>query len=42
MGERIAEAVGMGLDGITVDLPVNGHDAERVALLAEIARKALG
>jgi len=42
VGERIAEAVGMGLDGITVDLPVNGHDTERVALLGEIARKALG
>jgi F420-dependent oxidoreductase-like protein len=42
VGERIAEAVGMGLDGITVDLPVNGHDVERVALLGEIARKALG
>lgn len=42
VGERIAEAVGMGLDGITVDLPVNGHDPERIALLGEIARKALG
>ena len=42
VGERIAEAVGMGLDGITVDLPVNGHDVERVELLGEIALKALG
>jgi F420-dependent oxidoreductase-like protein len=42
VGERIAEAVAMGLDGITVDLPVNGHDVERVALLGEIALKALG
>jgi F420-dependent oxidoreductase-like protein len=42
VGERIAEAVGMGLDGVTVDLPVNGHDVERVALLGEIALKALG
>ena len=32
----------MGLDGITVDLPVNGHNLERIELLGEIARKALG
>ena len=42
VGERIAEAVAMGLDGITVDLPVNGHNVERVELLGEIALKALG
>ncbi len=42
VGERIAEAVALGLDGVTVDLPVNGHNVERVALLGEIALKALG
>jgi F420-dependent oxidoreductase-like protein len=42
VGERIAEAVAMGLDGVTVDLPVNGHNVERVELLGEIALKALG
>ncbi len=42
VGERIAEAVGKGLDGITVDLPVNGHNTERVELLGQIALKALG
>ena len=42
VGERIAEAVAMGIDGITVDLPVNGHNLERVALLGEVSRKALG
>ena len=42
VGERISDAVGMGLDGITVDLPVNGHNLERIALLGEIARKILG
>jgi F420-dependent oxidoreductase-like protein len=41
VGERIAEAVGMGLDGVTVDLPVNGHNLERVELLGEIALKTL-
>ncbi len=42
VGERISEALAKGIDGITVDLPVNGHILERVALLGEIARKALG
>jgi len=42
VGEVLAEAVGYGLDGITVDLPVNGHDVERVELLGEVARKVLG
>jgi len=42
VGEVLSEAVGLGLDGITVDLPVNGHNVERIALLGEIAAKALG
>jgi alkanesulfonate monooxygenase SsuD/methylene tetrahydromethanopterin reductase-like flavin-dependent oxidoreductase (luciferase family) len=42
VGEILSEAVGLGLDGITVDLPVNGHNLERIALLGEIALKALG
>ena len=41
VGERIQQAVDMGLDGVTVDLPVNGHNVERIALLGEIALKAL-
>jgi hypothetical protein len=42
VGERIAEAVGMGIDGVTVDLPVNGHKTERIELLGKIALEALG
>ena len=42
VGERIAEAVALGLDGITVDLPVNGHKLERIELLGRIALEALG
>jgi alkanesulfonate monooxygenase SsuD/methylene tetrahydromethanopterin reductase-like flavin-dependent oxidoreductase (luciferase family) len=42
VGERIADAYAMGLDGITVDLPVNGHNTERVELLGQIALKAMG
>lgn len=41
VGERIAEAVGMGLDGVTVDLPINGQNPERIELLGRIASKAL-
>ena len=42
VGERIADAFAMGIDGITVDLPVNGHNTERVELLGQIALKAMG
>ena len=38
---HILRAVAKGLDGLTVDLPVNGHDPERIALLGEIAGKVL-
>ena len=41
VGEQIAEAMALGLDGITVDLPVNGHNLERVELLGQISQKAL-
>jgi F420-dependent oxidoreductase-like protein len=42
VGEKLSDAVSQGLDGITVDLPVNGHNVERIELLGEIARKVLG
>ena len=42
VGEELEAAVSAGLDGLTVDLPVNGHKTERIALLAEIANKVLG
>ena len=41
VGERIADAFALGIDGITVDLPVNGHNTERVELLGQIALKAM-
>jgi len=41
VGEILADAVAKGLDGIAVDLPVNGHNPERIALLGEIANKIL-
>ncbi len=42
VGEQIADAVGLGLDGITVDLPVNSHQPERIELLRQVALRALG
>jgi alkanesulfonate monooxygenase SsuD/methylene tetrahydromethanopterin reductase-like flavin-dependent oxidoreductase (luciferase family) len=41
VGEILADAVAKGLDGIAVDLPVNGHNTERIELLGEIASKVL-
>jgi F420-dependent oxidoreductase-like protein len=42
VGRILEDAVGKGLDGLAVDLPVNGHNPERIALLGEIANKVLG
>ena len=30
-----------GIDGMTINLPGNGHQPERIALLGEIGAKAL-
>lgn len=42
VGEKLQELVDAGLDGLTVDLPGNGHKLERIELLGEIANKVLG
>jgi alkanesulfonate monooxygenase SsuD/methylene tetrahydromethanopterin reductase-like flavin-dependent oxidoreductase (luciferase family) len=41
VGEILEDAVSKGLDGLTVDLPINGHNPERIQLLGEIANKIL-
>jgi len=41
VGEILADAVAKGLDGLAVDLPINGHDTERIELLGEICNKVL-
>jgi F420-dependent oxidoreductase-like protein len=41
VGEILQDAVALGLDGLAVDLPVNGHNPERIELLGEIANKIL-
>lgn len=41
VGEQFEHARAYGIDGFTVDLPVNVHRTERVELLGEIALRAL-
>jgi F420-dependent oxidoreductase-like protein len=41
VGEQIAEAMSMGIDGVALNLPANGHNPERIALLGEVAKKAI-
>ena len=41
VGEKLQEAYNMGLDGMTINLPGNGHIPGRISLLAEVANKAM-
>jgi F420-dependent oxidoreductase-like protein len=41
VGEQIAEAMSLGIDGVALNLPANGHDPERIGLLGDIARKVI-
>ncbi len=41
VGEKLQEAYAMGLDGMTINLPGNGHIPGRISLLAEVANKAM-
>ncbi len=36
VGEQLQTVMDAGLDGLTVDLPVNGHNLDRIALLGDI------
>lgn len=40
VGEHLQSVMDAGLDGLTVDLPINGHNLDRVALLGEIGLAA--
>jgi F420-dependent oxidoreductase-like protein len=42
VGEQLQAAMATGLDGMTINLPINGHNTERIALLGETATAALG
>jgi F420-dependent oxidoreductase-like protein len=41
VGERLAEVAGSGVTGLAINLPINGHVPGRVALLGEVADRAL-
>jgi len=36
VGERLQACMDAGVDGLTMNLPVNGHNTERIGLLGEI------
>jgi alkanesulfonate monooxygenase SsuD/methylene tetrahydromethanopterin reductase-like flavin-dependent oxidoreductase (luciferase family) len=40
VGERLQACMDMGVDGITVNLPGNGHNPDRIALLGEVGLAA--
>ncbi len=42
VGERLSECMATGIDGMTINLPANGQHTDRIALLGEVATKALG
>jgi alkanesulfonate monooxygenase SsuD/methylene tetrahydromethanopterin reductase-like flavin-dependent oxidoreductase (luciferase family) len=41
VGEKLAAVLDLGVDGFTCNLPANGHDPDRVALLGETAAKLI-
>ncbi len=41
-GEQVQELMAIGLDGITANLPANGHDVEAVARTVGVLRAAVG
>ena len=41
-GEQLSAMMATGIDGLTINLAVNGHHTDRIGLLGEVARKAMG
>ena len=41
VGEQIAKVLALGADGVTISLPGQAHDAERVELLGNVASKVI-
>ena len=41
-GERMQELIGLGLDGLTFNMPANGHDPEAVAHTVGVVKAAIG
>jgi alkanesulfonate monooxygenase SsuD/methylene tetrahydromethanopterin reductase-like flavin-dependent oxidoreductase (luciferase family) len=42
VGEQLAAMMATGIDGLTINLPINGHHTDRIGLLGEVARRAMG
>jgi len=42
VGERLQACMATGIDGMTINLPGNGHKTDRIALLGEVANAAIG
>jgi len=42
VGEQLEALMATGIDGLTINLPGNGHNVDRIGLLGEIANKVLG
>jgi alkanesulfonate monooxygenase SsuD/methylene tetrahydromethanopterin reductase-like flavin-dependent oxidoreductase (luciferase family) len=41
VGEQLQECMATGIDGMTINLPANGHNTERVGLVGEVALAAI-
>jgi alkanesulfonate monooxygenase SsuD/methylene tetrahydromethanopterin reductase-like flavin-dependent oxidoreductase (luciferase family) len=41
VGEKLLAAMNTGIDGLTINLPANGHNTDRIALLGQVASKAI-
>jgi F420-dependent oxidoreductase-like protein len=41
VGEKLVAAMDTGIDGMAINLPVNGHDLDRIGLLGETALAAI-
>lgn len=42
VGEKLEELMSTGIDGLTINLPVNGHNTDRIGLLGQVANAAIG
>jgi F420-dependent oxidoreductase-like protein len=42
VGERVTEIIGLGLDGVTFNMPANGHDPEAVSRTVATVKAAVG
>ena len=40
VGERLQACMDTGIDGVTINLPFNGHNLDRIGLLGEIGLAA--